>query len=54
MKVLNQLFTIIIIYLFILSLIILIHAINISQRDVCGNKYYYEYNKLVNYLTIGE
>ena len=51
MKVLNQLFTIIIIYLFIL---ILIRAINISQTDVCGNKIYYEHNKLVNYLAIGE
>ena len=54
MKVLNQLFTIVIIYLFILILIILIRAINISQTDVCGNKFYYEHNKLVNYLTIGE
>ena len=54
MKVLNQLFTIIIIYLFILILIILIRAMNISQTDACGNKIYYEHNKLVNYLTIGE
>ena len=34
MKVLNQLFTTIIIYVFILILIILIRAINISQTDV--------------------
>ena len=52
MKVLNKLFTIIIIYLFILILIILICAINISQLDA-RYKFYYEYNKVANYLTIG-